>query len=169
MNEPASAFESFIASRDPDAPPSDFDLLVLDVILSMYKITSQSNATSTPTVESPKPPLPASHQHHIHMPQRSPDRAFPVALLKCPLSVFTRFCKVNILPSAVIKALRDARRRKTNRKFQRISRNRRRGMYGGNSSQTESDDEGDCHIIDDKAVLKQLMRVPGFALAMNNA
>ena len=52
-------------------------------------------------------------------------------------------------------ALHDARRRKTNRKFQRVTRNRRRGK--SEMAEVESDDEGECLDLNDQVVLDDML------------
>ena len=88
------------------------------------------------------------------------DRLFPVPLLKCRKHVFTAFVSKYDLRPKLIEALNDARRRKRNRKFQRVTRNRK---YANTRKPVnpESDDEGDCATIDDESVYAQLMAVCG--------
>ena len=134
-----SLFDCFIACRAPGDVPSDFDLMMLDAILAMSGVAQQQadlpgSTTSLTTVA----PLTLGMSHSFGV-TRCPDRLFPISLLKCPLGVFLSFCKRHHLQSTLAKALHDARRRKTNRKFQRVTRNRRRGK--SEIAEVESDDE----------------------------
>ena len=88
--------------------------------------------------------------------QSAVDRMFPVTLLKCPLSVFTAFTTEYNIHPAVVEALRSARRRKVNRRAQRITRNRKLHDAKKLVNQ-ESDDEGDCTEIDSASAYTQLV------------
>ena len=89
------------------------------------------------------------------------DRLFPVPLLKCRKHVFTAFVSKYDLRPKLIEALNGARRRKRNRKFQRVTRNRKYASNTRKPVNPESDDEGDCATIDDESVYAQLMAVCG--------
>ena len=85
-----------------------------------------------------------------------PDKLFPIPLLKCPGAAFTSFCKVYHIHPNIVKALGDARRRKINRKWKRVSRCK--CMHAAHKpADHESDSEGECATIDEAAVFAQLM------------
>ena len=152
-----SLFDCFIACRAPGDVPSDFDLMMLDAVLAMSGVAQQqpvSPARTMPVTSIAH--LSPSSQYYSFGVTRCPDRLFPTTLLKCPLGVFLSFCKRHHLQSTLVKALHDARRRKTNRKFQRVTRNRRRGK--SEMSEVESDDEGECLVLDDQDVLSMLVK-----------
>jgi len=157
-----SLFDCFIACRAPNLVPSDFDLMMLDAILAMSGVAQQQPAAGIADI------LPLyQYSNDLLLPLvslRNPDRLFPISLLKCPLDTFITFCKRYKLQSALVKTLREARRRKTNRKFQRITRNRRRGMED-EMDNAESDDEGECLVLDDQAVLDMLAKATDFKKA----
>ena len=106
-----------------------------------------SNTSSQPSQPSDQPRTKA---------QSAIDRLLPVALLKCPLSVFTAFTTEYSIHPAVVEALRSARRRKVNRRAQRITRNRKLHDAKKHVNQ-ESDDEGDCTEIDSASAYTQLV------------
>ena len=62
-----------------------------------------------------------------------------------------------------MKAIHDARRSKTNHKFQRVTCNHRRGK--NEMADAESDDEGECLVLDDQAVLDMLVKATDFKVA----
>ena len=71
------------------------------------------------------------------------------------MPIFLLFIKERGLHPTIVQALRDARRRKVNRKSQRITRNRRSGYTKYQTE--ESDDEGECSEIDGNAVYAELV------------
>ena len=123
-----SLFDCFFACRAPGDVPSEFDLMMLDAVLAMGGVAQQQPVSpARTTLVTTIAPLSPSSQYYSFGVTRCPDRLFPISLLKCPLGVFLSFCKRHHLQSTLVTALQDARRRKTNRKFQRVTRNRRRG------------------------------------------
>ena len=106
-------------------------------------------------------PVEIAHHRPVRTPGAVPvaaDKRFPTPLLKCPKAVFTAFTAKYRLSSSLIEAVSAARLRKANRKFQRMTRNRR-AKHPSKHVNPESDDEGDCATIDDVAVHAQLMAV----------
>ena len=143
-------FDSFMDSRVP-GPPTDFECYMLNAILAMPANTPEPELDhQVPAVAS----APPSTQVPLQLPRcavgYSTDKLFPTQLLKCPLPIFLLFIKERGLHPTIVEALRDARRRKVNRKSQRITRNRRSGYTKCRTE--ESDDEGECSEIDGNAV-----------------
>ena len=150
-------FDSFMDSRMP-GPPTDFECYMLDAILAMPVNTAEpEHDRQVPAVASVQPSTQEPHRLPTRNIGYGTDKLFPTQLLKCPLPIFLLFIKERGLHPNLVKALRDARRRKVNRKCQRITRNRRSGYT--NCRIEESDDEGDCSEIDGNAVYAKLVVV----------
>ena len=122
--------------------------------------------STSPTTQSPEPLIikPSHHrstkhhqtQHnHVGRSLLPSDKRFPTPLLKCPLAVFKKFVDGHQLDADLVEDLRAARRRKKNRMFQRVTRNRQ--TRGRHPVEAESDDEGECNSINEPAVYAQLI------------
>ena len=156
-------FELFMSTRPHRDTPSDFELYALNAILSLqqrrqtgddHRPQSAANALSpSPMIRTPL------DQGVARTPSAAPyafDRRIPVPLLKCPKPVFTAFTTKYKLSPSLIEVLLAARARKANRKFKRMSRNRR-ATHPCKYVNPESDEEGDCSVIDAEAIYAQLM------------
>ena len=152
-------------------PPTDFDLYVLNAILALpCTMEDQSEQGTAPPIQ-PDQIMKATPQQQsvatcdlsrvgridreLPSTRHVSDKLFPVPLLKCPLHVFQDFCTNYSLHPDLISELRSARRRKANRKHQRITRNRRVPFH--DHVAVESDDEGQCDTIDSRVVYNQLV------------
>ena len=184
-------FDCFMESRQSTVEPTDFDIFLLNAILALPPptVTTPTTTPATPHVE-PSPPLSsASYHSSMNLPSQksffghsvssrpssskqpsgashTSDKLFPTPLLKCPLASFETFCKKYKLSSSLVSALHYARRRKKNRMFQRITRNKRREHGAEEAKQHddyESDDEGKCDAIDYEKVYAEL--VAGLSLS----
>ena len=150
-------FDFFMDSRKPGLP-SDFECYMLDAILAMPVNASEAEPGQAPAIEpihASKPVPRTLPDEHTLVFGYSADKLFPVQLLKCPLPIFVKFVKERGLHPNLVEALRNARRRKVNRKLQRITRNRRRGFKS--CCEEESDDEGACSEINFAAVHAHLV------------
>ena len=123
---------------------------------SICAMASYSSFGRRPAEDYCKPP----HSNTVPLPPNTTatDKLFPTPLLKCPLIVLTAFCKEHKLDPNVVAALHQARRRKKNRKFQRIARHRREGpSRDKHLGDYESDDEGTCDVIDSERVYADMV------------
>ena len=156
-----SFFDEFMDTRTPGALPSDFECYMLDAILAMQADAPANEQEDKPLEATPPPSSPLLQQPASALTYTAglaADKMFPVPLLKCPLPAFVSFAqRYNLHPNLVV-ALRAARRRKTNRKSQRITRNRR-ASADKQQANLESDDEGDCNELDCGSVYAQLVAV----------
>ena len=81
------------------------------------------------------------------------DTLIPVTILKRNIEDFHTFCQRYALPAGLVSKLTDARRRRNNRRYQRITRNRK----SGNKAPVESDDEDDGDQASDDQAYNELM------------
>ena len=152
-------FDAFMDTRMP-GPPSDFDCYLLNAILALPLALvkgddGQHYHNVAVPLSSPQSLVTASTRPNLDA-IRAMDKLFPLPLLKCPMSVFIQFSMCYHLPSHLVEAIRAARRRKTNRKSQRISRNRRTSIEQQQVN-LESDEEGECGDINCASVYTQLI------------
>ena len=171
MAEPgdtSSVFDRVLNARQSGAEPTDFELILLE---AFFAISAQDEAHAAR--DAPSSPPGASATTPLELPARIgydtrslpiaatstrlTDKSIPIQLLKCPLRVLVAFIKKHRLPKELVSTIRAARRRKTNRKFQRVTRNRRQGKLDSNDH-VESDDEGEVETLEDgDAVYAELM------------
>ena len=81
------------------------------------------------------------------------DTLIPVTILKRNIEDFHTFCQRYALPAWLVSKMTDARRRRNNRRYQRITRNRK----SGNKAPVESDDEDDGDQASDDQAYNELM------------
>ena len=180
MADPAQThpfFDCFMESRHNAAEPTDFDIILLNAILALTPATGMLEQAHTPD-SSPALSMPSSSASSAPTTKAffgyrsvalscrpsaasgaayTSDKLFPTPLLKCPLMVLTAFCKEHKLNPSLVSELHHARRRKKNRMFQRITRNRREDRADMKQATPESDDEGRCATIDSERVYAELV------------
>ena len=190
-------YHVFMSTRSGE--PTDYDLMLLDAILGLQPVfygheaiaqvegplqkkaqtaqaftldRSLTHARSALSEHRPRSVIlnPVVTSYPASSLGSKAGKLFPIPLLKCPQPVFMAFVKDYKLSHGLVELLRTARRRKVNRKFQRVTRIRRRAQgHSIDPVSVESDDEGDCAEIDAPAVYEQLVCVLNFVLGEHNS
>ena len=116
--------DTFFTSHGQASPPSELDLLLLNAILALPPYTAASSAET-------REPRPA---------RNTTDACIPEPLLACSLWALASFCHNHNIGESMVDTIRAARRRRTNRVHQALSRLRRGRRRGSGDAENSSTD-----------------------------